>query len=177
MERKIDPGSSNLLPKINIRKANLNDLPALEWDGELSHFRRIFSEVFRHMMSNDALIWIVELHGVGLVGQVFVQLLSNHRELADGSSKAYIYGFRIKKDYRNKGIGTHLLHFIEDDLKMRGFRIVSLNVSQENKGARRLYERYGYRVTGPDPGKWSFIDEYGRIRHVHEPAWRMKKIL
>jgi ribosomal protein S18 acetylase RimI-like enzyme len=177
MERNLDPKSINLLSKINIRRARSSDLPELEWDGELSHFRRVFSEVFRHMSTNDAIIWIVELEGVGLIGQVFVQLLSNRSELADGSSRAYIYGFRIKKDYRNQGMGTHLLHFVEEDLYQRGFRLISLNVSQENKGARRLYERYGYRVIAPDPGDWSYIDDHGRIRYVHEPAWRMQKNL
>jgi ribosomal protein S18 acetylase RimI-like enzyme len=175
MDRKIDPGYSNLLSKIKIRKANWNDLAALEWGGELSHFRRIFSQVYRHMVSGDALIWIVDLDGVGLIGQVFIQLLSHRPELADGSSKAYLYGFRVKPEYRNQGIGTHLLHYIEDDLVQRGFRTISLNVSQENSGARRLYESSGYRVTGPDPGEWSYLDEYGQVRNVREPAWRMQK--
>jgi ribosomal protein S18 acetylase RimI-like enzyme len=177
MDRKNDRSFSHLLSRITIRKANSRDLPALEWGGELSHFRRIFSDVFRHMMADDAVIWIVELEGVGLIGQVFVQLLSNRTHLADGSSRAYIYGFRIKKEYRNQGIGTHLLHFIEEDLAKRGFRTISLNVSQENKGARRLYERHGYNVIGTDPGEWSYLDEYGRMRNVREPAWRMRKIL
>jgi ribosomal protein S18 acetylase RimI-like enzyme len=177
MDRKIIPAASNLLSNIHIRKATRNDLPDLEWGGELTHFRRIFSEVYRHMMSEDALIWIVELNSSSLIGQVFVQLLSHRPELADGSSRAYIYGFRIKKEYRNLGIGSHLLRFVEEDLTKRGYRTVSLNVSQKNTGARRLYERFGYRVTGPDPGEWSYIDEHGRVCQVHEPAWRMLKVL
>jgi ribosomal protein S18 acetylase RimI-like enzyme len=177
MDRKIKPGGSNLFSNIRIRKAFRSDLPALEWGGELSHFRRIFAEVYRHSVSGDALIWIVEQDGVGLIGQVFIQLLSHRPELADGSSRAYIYGFRIKKEYRNQGIGSDLLRFIEDDLYERGFRSVSLNVSQENKGARRLYERFGYKITGPDPGQWSYVDEHGRVQQVLEPAWRMQKNL
>jgi ribosomal protein S18 acetylase RimI-like enzyme len=177
MDRKINPSATNLLSQIKIRKANRDDLLAMEWEGELSHFRRIFAEVYRHTAAGDALIWIVELEGKGLIGQVFVQLLSHRSELADGSSRAYIYGFRIKKDYRNFGIGSYLLRFVEENLVIRGYRTISLNVSQQNRGARRLYERFGYKVTGPDAGEWSFIDEHGRVRQVQEPAWRMQKII
>jgi ribosomal protein S18 acetylase RimI-like enzyme len=66
---------------------------------------------------------------------------------------------------------------IEDDLKQRGFRQVTLNVGQGNDSARRFYERRRYVVIDSDPGRWSYIDDKGKRRDMYEPAWRMLKDL
>jgi ribosomal protein S18 acetylase RimI-like enzyme len=126
---------------------------------------------------DKAVIWIAELDGSGLIGQCFVSLKGNRPELADGISRAYIYGFRIQPQFRNQGIGARMMHTVEDDLKQRGFRQVTLNVGQDNHAAWRFYDRLGYIIVGSDPGHWSFIDDKGKRRDVHEPAWRMVKDL
>jgi ribosomal protein S18 acetylase RimI-like enzyme len=160
-----------------IRQAEKRDLIDLEWEGEYTHFRRLYSDTFSLVQQGSAIIWIAELNGAGLIGQCFVSLKRNQRELADGVQKAYIYGFRVKPTYRNKGIGTEIMSTIERDLHMRKFQQVTLNVGQENHKARRFYERLGYVVIGSDPGYWSYIDDKGKRVDMHEPAWRMVKTL
>jgi ribosomal protein S18 acetylase RimI-like enzyme len=160
-----------------IRQAEKRDLIDLEWEGEYTHFRRLYSDTFSLVQQGSAVIWIAELNGAGLIGQCFVSLKRNQRELADGVQKAYIYGFRVKPTYRNKGIGTEIMSTIERDLRMRKFQQVTLNVGQENHKARRFYERLGYIVVGSDPGYWSYIDDKGKRVDMHEPAWRMVKTL
>jgi ribosomal protein S18 acetylase RimI-like enzyme len=122
-------------------------------------------------------MWAADLPGIGLIGQLFVQLTSSRTELADGITRAYIYGFRIKPDYRQQGLGRRMLSVAEIDLKERNFKSVTLNVGQDNPHARRLYERLGYQVVSSDPGVWHYIDHQGNRRDVHEPAWRMEKQL
>ena len=173
----VDQGISPLLARVTFRHALRPDLLSLEWDGEFSHFRRLYSEAYRSSELGQAIIWIAELSNVGLVGQLFVHLRSDRRELADGETSAYIYGFRVRPAYQSKGIGTKLLEIAERDLIQRGYSIVNLNVGQDNQRARLLYERLGYRVIGSDPGQWSFYDQHGRRQNVNEPAWRMQKEL
>jgi ribosomal protein S18 acetylase RimI-like enzyme len=160
-----------------VRQANQADLPSLEWDGEYTHFRRLYADAYTMVVQGNAIIWIAEQNGSSLIGQLFVSLLGNRLELADGVTRAYIYGFRIRPQFRNQGIGTMIMHTIEADLKRRGFRQITLNVGQENHAARRFYDRLGYMVVGPDPGRWSYIDDKGKRRDVLEPAWRMIKDL
>lgn len=162
---------------ISIRQIRKADLPDLEWDGEYTHFRRLYAEIFQSAISGKAILWGVFYPQEGLIGQVFIQLTSARSELADGKQRAYIYGFRIKSSFRGYGIGTFMLHFIEHDLVKRGFNQVTLNVSLDNPGARRLYERNGYHIVANEPGNWSYLDHHGHRRNVHEPAWRMEKIL
>jgi len=83
----------------------------------------------------------------------------------------------VRPEFRGEGIGTTLMETAEEDLRQRGFQLVSLNVARNNQDARRLYERLGYQVVAPEPGIWSYIDHRGRRRQVEEPAWRMEKEL
>ena len=50
----------------------------------------------------------------------------------------------VLPNHRNRGIGTQLVVHAETHLRDRGFTRVALSVGEENKNARRLYERLGY---------------------------------
>lgn len=163
--------------QVLIRQADGDDLTALEWDGEYTHFRRLYADTYAMVQQGRAIIWIAEMNGRGLIGQCFVSLRGNRPELADGTTRAYIYGFRVQPEFRNLGIGASMMRTIEDDLRKRGYQQVTLNVGQENLDAQRFYKRLGYTVAGSDPGFWSYIDDKGKRRDVHEPAWRLIKDL
>jgi ribosomal protein S18 acetylase RimI-like enzyme len=160
-----------------IRQATRDDLIDLEWEGEYTHFRRLYADTYSLVEQGKAMIWIAEMDGSGLIGQCFVSLKGNRPELADGIIRAYIYGFRVRPEYRDIGIGSRIMHTIEQDLWKRGFKQVTLNVGKDNTNARRFYLRQGYNVVGSDPGRWSYIDDKGKRRVIHEPAWRMLKNL
>lgn len=168
---------TDYLARLIIRQATQSDLPALEWNGEYTHFRLLYRDIFQSSQHGEAILWVAELPETGIIGQLFVQLISSRKELADGFQRAYIYGFRMKSEYRGYGLGTYMLKYVEIDLVNRGFQIAVLNVARENEDARLLYERQGYQVVAAEPGQWSYLDENGNRRWVNEPAWRMEKIL
>jgi ribosomal protein S18 acetylase RimI-like enzyme len=170
----LQPSISNL-QTLRVRLASRADLPDLEWDGEYTHFRRLYADAFDLTCRGKALIWLADLDPVGIIGQAFVSLTSSRTELADGRTRAYVYAFRVKPVYRSQGIGTKMMSVIEADLLRRRYRCVSLNVAKDNPAARKLYERLGYVVVGSDAGEWSYIDHKGRQQFVVEPAWRMEK--
>jgi ribosomal protein S18 acetylase RimI-like enzyme len=160
-----------------VRIAEQTDLPALEWEGQYLHFRRLFRDVYQQMELGRTIIWIAEIPDEGMIGQLFISLDSHRPELADGKARAYLFGFRVKPGYRNRGVGTCMMQVVENDLLRRGFKQLTLNVSQENKLGREFYEHSGYRVVDSDPGRWSYVDDRGLRVDVHEPAWRMIKNL
>ncbi len=165
------------LSDVLIRYLTQEDLPALEWEGEYTHFRRLYQDIYQSARRGEAILWVADLNRVGIIGQLFVQLNSARSELADGVSRAYIYGFRIRPEYRNQGLGTHMLAVVERDLVKRGYRWAVLNVNRDNPDARRLYERLGYQIVAMEAGHWTFLDEKGVRREVNEPAWRMEKAI
>ena len=165
------------LSEVVFRQAVESDLPALEWNGQFQHFRQIYQDIYRLSLRGEATIWVAELPEVELIGQLFVQLKSARFELADGKSSAYIFGFRVKPEYRSFGVGSRMMEWVEEDLLSKGYKRVNLNVNHDNIRARNLYERLGYRVIGEEPGNWSYIDDKGKLQDVNEPAWRMGKKL
>jgi ribosomal protein S18 acetylase RimI-like enzyme len=163
------------LDDLKIRLLVQADLPALEWDGEYIHYRRLYGDIFQSVRLGRALMWGADIPLDGIIGQLFVQLRSKRKELADGKKRAYFYSFRVRPAFRSFGVGSRLLKTAEKDLVERGFSWITLNVAQTNYGARRFYERHGYQVVTAEPGRWSYRDHLGKNREVHEPAWRMEK--
>ena len=167
--------TSPWLHQVIIRQLVEEDLPALEWGGEYQHFRHLYAEAYQRARRGNTILWVAEHPLRGLIGQIFIQLKCGRSELADGNSRAYMYAFRIQPDYRNQGLGTRLITHIENDLLQRNFEVLTLNVAKNNIAAIRLYQRLGFSITAPEPGRWSYIDHNGEQQNVIEPAWRMEK--
>jgi len=178
MTEKVNEGDPVIeIEKINIRRMTREDLPALEWDGEFTHFRNVYKSVYNRMQQGTADAWVAESPQAEIIGQVFLQYLSDRPELADGWNRAYLYSFRIKPLYRNLGLGSFMLGVLEKSLINRHFHRLTLNVARDNLDAIRLYKRLGFHIVAEEPGTWSYIDHKGNWQTVEEPSWRMEKQL
>ena len=177
MTELVAPPTESFMSQVHIRPLTEADLPALEWDGEFTHFRRVYANAYKRMKKGLALLWVAALPGAGLIGQTFVQLSCDRPELADGRSRAYIYSFRVRQPYRRAGLGAHMMDVVESDLRQRGLAWVTLNVAKDNQGALELYQRLGYKIAAHEAGRWSYPDHKGIWQQVIEPAWRMVKRL
>ncbi len=167
----------NWLPQVIIRTLRQSDLPALEWDGEYTHFRNVYTAAYERMVKGNAVLWVAALPSEQIIGQVFIQLICDRAELADGVERAYLYSFRIQPTWRNAGLGSRMLATLEYDLRRRGYKSLTLNVAQVNVDAQRLYLRKGFRIVASDPGIWTYLDHHGDWQRVEEPAYRMLKKL
>ena len=166
------------LSRVVIRKAVESDLPHMRGESNAPYLQFLFQTAYQGMLRGEQVLWVAEHAGIaGLVGQVFVQFKSVRETLADGVERAYFYSFHVAEPYRRNGLGSHLLNWLENDLRGRGFSLVTLTVEKENTQARRLYERHGYRLVGEEVVNvrservdevWTRIEEY---------AWRMEKPL
>jgi ribosomal protein S18 acetylase RimI-like enzyme len=163
--------------QIIIRPLVKNDLPALEWDGEYLHFRNVFADVYKKVEKGTVKAWVAVTQDERMVGQVFLQLSSDRRELADGWNRAYLYSLRVRQAWQNQGVGSRLIEVIEEDLHKMHYMRVTLNVARNNQGAIRLYSRLGFQIVAEEPGVWSYPDHKGVWRTVSEPSWRMEKKL
>lgn len=75
--------------------------------------------------------------------------LQELENLAPGSW--YVNVLATFPDHRGKGLGGRLLDFAEARARRAGRRGLSLIVEDANTGARRLYERYGFREMARRP--------------------------
>ena len=162
--------------EVVFRIAERTDLPRLEWGGEYTHFRRVFKSAFEDQQAGRRLMLLADLNGWP-IGQVFIQLESYDTLFNPAGKRAYLYSLRVMEMFRQKGLGTALLHEAESVLRDREYKSLSIAAAKDNPGARRLYERLGYRVFTEDMGRWQYIDHEGRTRHVVEPCWLLEKTL
>ena len=162
--------------KVVIRPIRETELPALEWDGAYTRYRKVFRQTYEDAVRGQR-VMLVALASVQIVGQVFIQLSSTERRYADGYSRGYLYSLRVRPEWQARGIGTRLVKAAEATLRARGFNMAVIAAGKENPRARQLYERLGYRAFADDPGVWYFQDVNGVQQSVAEPCWVMEKRL
>jgi ribosomal protein S18 acetylase RimI-like enzyme len=77
-------------------------------------------------------------------------VLVPYRKLREDNSY-YICGMALFPRYRGQGIGTRLLALAEKHARDKEFEKVSLMVFEQNAGAKRLYDKTGYREVSREP--------------------------
>lgn len=60
----------------------------------------------------------------------------------------HINNVALRPALRNRGLGTALMHRIMHEARQLGARRATLEVRASNVGARRLYERLGFTISG-----------------------------
>ena len=132
----------------------------------------------RNIAAGNALFWTAERDSE-LIGELYAFLdLEEDRELADGTTTAYLCAFRIRKDYRGQGLGTRLMETVLADLKAEGFRRATIGVGPDEEQNVRLYRRLGFtakvRDCRIDP---CAMDEHMQPVREEEAYWLLSKEL
>jgi len=68
-------------------------------------------------------------------------------------------GIAVTPEQRGKGIGSKLLDAIADHARQNGYKIVRLDVIDNNPRARALYERKGFELIR--------VEEMGPLKHLY----------
>lgn len=79
-----------------------------------------------------------------LLGELHICYENKDTVFAEKGKRAYLFAFRVHKDYQGKGIGTTLLETVIDKLSDDGYREFTVGVEDDNKRARYMYEKYGF---------------------------------
>jgi len=68
------------------------------------------------------------------------------------SSAAFITNLSVRREWRGKGIATHLIELLVAHAGRAGFRCVRLEVDLANERAVDRYEKSGFAITGMQGG-------------------------
>jgi GNAT superfamily N-acetyltransferase len=86
------------------------------------------------------LAWVDEVPvGYGLAFDV-----AEHPFMPEWTRAGYVTQFLVSQDYRQRGVGTMLMDYINDWFQSRGLRKVLLNVNIENEAGLRFWESQGF---------------------------------
>jgi ribosomal protein S18 acetylase RimI-like enzyme len=91
----------------------------------------------------------LRLLAVGLACQPFLSFMSRHEP-----GEWYLPAMSVKPEARGKGVGATLLDDAVTRAGEAGATSITLDVDAKNSGARRLYEKHGFVVTGVSPTAW-----------------------
>lgn len=135
---------------IDFQDASLKDLPQLvmwmedyyasanmEFDSDIA--RAAWLEVFKH--EEMGRVWIILSDQL----QVGYAVLSFGFSLQYKGRDAYLDELYISPDFREQGIGSRTMGFLEDYCRSQGIKAIHLEVTRQNVSAQNLYRKAGYQ--------------------------------
>lgn len=95
-------------------------------------------------IQNGMIDIFILLDGSVLVGELHAMYQADDENYAVQGIRAYLFAFRIHKDYRGKGYGKYLLKKVIDILKERGYSEFTVGVEDDNLRAQHIYRSFGF---------------------------------
>lgn len=164
----------NIEQRYIIRIAQEEDLPNLEWFGSLKKFRKLIRATFEEQKESKKLMLVAEINNFP-VAQLWLHLDEHqHKELADGKTRALFYALRTLEPFQGRGIGSKLLQEAEKIAAQFGFKYVTIGVAKENGRALKLYLQQGFKIFKELTDRWSYEDK-GKIHWVTEEVYALEK--
>ena len=129
-----------------IRDMTHDDLAACGWSGSPMHLESVAREL--HLAARGRADYLVACPPSGLpIGKGGITY-----QLAPGSGT--IWQLAVHPALQSLGVGTQLIHAMEDRMRERGCRHAEIRVEVTNHRARELYERLGYLAFAEVPDGW-----------------------
>ena len=79
-----------------------------------------------------------------IIGELRVKYISGDNRFAKKGKRAYLFAFRIHKDYQRKGLGSYLLETVIDELNANSYCELTVGVEDDSLRARYMYEKQGF---------------------------------
>ena len=163
------------LDRVHIRKMRESDLPLIEWNGAYTRYRRVYREIFQNQERGITTVLIADSREDGVIGQIFLTQKDPNPNFSPEEPYLFISSFRIKEDFRNRGLGTLLLKMAELYAERKHLSLLILNCAKTNQDGLSFYKRHGFEGYRMDDGRWTYIDHQGVIQEEVEPAISMRK--
>lgn len=82
--------------------------------------------------------------GERLVGELHVKYESSDAREAVRGRRAYLFAFRVHKDFQGAGLGTFLLEQVLNILAVDGYSEFTVGVEDDNERAKHIYDCFGF---------------------------------
>lgn len=93
--------------------------------------------------SGVRLVWIYKINGE-FIGEGALVLETDDPDYTIKNRRAYISRMIVKKEYRNRGIGSEILGFLIKKAIEMGFSELTIGVDKDNENALHLYRKFGF---------------------------------
>ena len=128
---------------IKIEKIAVHDLYHLTELFEYNNVDQMIAECTHDIQSGRIDIFVLYKNDV-LIGELHVMYESDDENFAIRGRRAYLFAFRVRKEYQNKGYGTRLLKTVLTRLKEDGYYEFTVGVEDDNSRAIHMYQTQGF---------------------------------
>lgn len=126
-----------------VRKLKTTELPILT---QLFNYKDIDDMIAENTRNIDN--GIVDIFAMfdddKLIGEFYVKYDNEDKDFAEKGKRAYLFAFRVHKDYQGKGLGSYLLKTVIDELNANGYHELTVGVEDDNIRARYMYKKHGF---------------------------------
>lgn len=126
-----------------VRKLKVLELPILT---QLFNYKDIDDMIFENTRNiQNGIVDIFALFDDNkLIGELHVKYDNEDKDFAEKEKRAYLFAFRVHKDYQGKGLGSYLLETVIDELNANGYHELTVGVEDNNPRAKYMYEKHGF---------------------------------
>lgn len=93
--------------------------------------------------NGNRLVFVYKINGE-FIGEGALVLDTGDFDYAIPGRRVYVSRMIVKKEYRNRGIGSTILEFLINKAKEMGFSEMTIGVDKDNISALHLYKKYGF---------------------------------
>lgn len=93
--------------------------------------------------SGNRLVFVYKINGE-FIGEGALVFDTGDSDYTIANQRVYVSRMIVKKEYRNKGIGSEILEFLIKKAKETGYSEMTIGVDKDNKNALHLYKKYGF---------------------------------
>ncbi len=93
--------------------------------------------------SGNRQVFIYKIGGE-FIGEGALVLDTGDPDYTIPGKRVYVSRMIVKKEYRNRGIGSEILEFLTEKAKESGFSEMTIGVDKDNVNALHLYRKYGF---------------------------------
>lgn len=98
---------------------------------------------FEEIKNGNRLVYIYKINGE-FIGEGALVLDTGDPDYTIPHKRVYVSRMIVKKEYRNRGIGSEILAFLIEKAKEMGFSEMTIGVDKDNVNALHLYKKYGF---------------------------------
>jgi ribosomal protein S18 acetylase RimI-like enzyme len=143
------------------------DLPLIAWSGGATHLESVARYLAR-VPAGEVEYLAVRTAG----GEIMAKGGIDYSEHLGAGSIT-----QLAAKVTGHGLGTRLIRAMEDRMRARGVATAICGVEPDNRRARALYERLGYRESGRHPASWESQDAAGKRFTKHTTIILLSKTL
>ena len=95
-------------------------------------------------IQNNIIDIFVLSNGSELIGEIHARYQSDDNNFAVRGRRAYLFAFRVHKNYQGKGYGKYLIKEVMEILKGKGYSEFTIGVEDDNWKAHHIYRSLGF---------------------------------